>query len=115
MAEWQRLNPTPPADLKFLTVECYFERAFAFKPEDATLYMVYGIFLHKKGDLENARVVYERGVSLKPDYGELLYNLGLVLFDLKLYDDAKARAVAAYDLGYPLPGLKRKLERVGKW
>jgi hypothetical protein len=45
----------------------------------------------------------------------VLYNLGLVLFDMKLYEDAKARAVAAYELGYPLPGLRRKLERIGKW
>lgn len=115
MAEWQRLNPAPPAGTQYLTADCYFERAFAFKPEDPLIYMIYGIYLHKKGDLANARAIYERGLGFKADNAELLYNLGLVLFDLKEYALAKERAVAAYSLGYPLPGLKHKLERVGQW
>lgn len=114
MAEWQRQNPTPPRGLQYLKAECYFERAFAFKPEDATIYLVYGVFLHKNGDLESARTVYERGLELKPDHAELIYNFGLLLVDLKQYDEARRYADRAYELGYPLPGLRNKLARAGQ-
>lgn len=115
MAEWQRQNPHPPPDIQYLTAECYFERAFAFKPEDPTLYLIYGIHLHKKGELDNALAIYQRGLGFKPDHAELQYNLGLLQFDRKDYAAAKMAAESAYKLGYPLPGLKRKLERAGEW
>jgi tetratricopeptide (TPR) repeat protein len=44
---------------------------------------------------------------------EIPYFLGLVLFDLKRYDEARENARRAYSLGYPLPGLANKLARAG--
>jgi tetratricopeptide (TPR) repeat protein len=43
------------------------------------------------------------------------YNLGLAYFELKDYDQALEHAKRAYALGHPLPGLRDKLKRAGKW
>lgn len=50
----------------------------------------------------------------KQPSAEAEYFLGHTYFDLELYDDAKRHADKAYQLGYPLPGLRNKLRRVEK-
>lgn len=45
---------------------------------------------------------------------EAEYFLGHTYLDLGLYNEAKKHADNAYRLGYPLPGLRNKLRRVGK-
>ena len=42
-------------------------------------------------------------------------DLGLAYADLKQYDKALESAHRAYGAGFPLPGLKNKLKRAGKW
>lgn len=46
---------------------------------------------------------------------DLTYNLGLLYFDLKDYDNALIQAQKAISLGHPLPGLKNKLQSVKRW
>ena len=46
---------------------------------------------------------------------EAHYNLGLLYFDAGRTDDALEHAVAAYDAGFPLPGLRNKLMSAGHW
>jgi hypothetical protein len=43
------------------------------------------------------------------------YNIGLIYFDLKDYEKSLSFAQRAYGSGLPLPGLRDKLKRVGKW
>ncbi|MBK8750852.1 MAG: hypothetical protein IPL99_04020 [Candidatus Competibacteraceae bacterium] len=43
------------------------------------------------------------------------FGMGLLYFDLKQYGLAKQYAQKAYQLGYPLPGLRKKLASVGQW
>jgi len=44
---------------------------------------------------------------------EIQYNLGLVLLELGDIEEAQIAARKAYELGYPLPGLRNKLKRMG--
>ncbi|ADE16273.1 TPR repeat-containing protein [Nitrosococcus halophilus Nc 4] len=97
------------------SAECYFVRAIRFRPEDGVVRMLYGIHLHKGGKLEQALEQYKTGLELIPRSSELNYNLGLLYYDLKKYELAKKYATTAYELGYPLPGLKKLLEKVGHW
>ncbi|ADJ28627.1 TPR repeat-containing protein [Nitrosococcus watsonii C-113] len=97
------------------SAECYFIRAIRFRPKDGVVRMLYGIHLHKSGELEQALEQYEIGLDLIPDSSELNYNLGLLYFELKKYQLAKKYAATAYELGYPLPGLKTLLEKEGYW
>ena len=98
------LRGTPPP-------ECFFHRAKLFAPEDPMVSMIFGIYLHKRGKYEHAVEEYLRALEGMPNNAELAYNTGLAYFELKDYVNAKQYADQAYGLGYPLPGLKRKLEK----
>lgn len=97
------------------TVSCYFERAFAFAPSDAVIHMVYANYLYQ---IHNDRAALEQDTQaeqLDPQNANILYNEGLLYFNLKDYDKALAYAQKAYAAGFPLPGLRNKLEKIGKW
>ena len=57
----------------------------------------------------------EAALAAAGDNANVHYNLGLAYVDLKRYDKALDSAHAAYRLGFPFPGLKNKLQRVGAW
>lgn len=103
-----------PRDMGY-TVACRFERAERFRPDDATVKMLHGIYLMRKGKMQAAADKLEEANSLAGEDANILYNLGLAYFDLKQFDKALASAHAAYALGFPLPGLRDKLKRAGKW
>lgn len=114
MARWQLANRRPP-DAEYLTVDCYYQRAFTFRPKDPTLYMLYGIYLHKAGRLDDAWAAYQRAEAHGANSAEYHYNMGLLQIDRQDYEDARKHARIAYELGYPLPGLRNKLRRLGHW
>ena len=49
------------------------------------------------------------------DDANIHYNLGLALIEVGRVDDALMHAQLAYKAGFPLPGLREKLKRMGKW
>jgi Flp pilus assembly protein TadD len=97
------------------SMECYFERAMRWRPEDPVVRMVYANHLAKRGEVEGAREQYEAALKLDPDGPEIAYNAGLFYFSQKQYSRARELAETAYKGGYPLPGLKNKLKGVGQW
>jgi len=99
----------------FPAPECYLQRALYFAPEDPQVYILYGIFLHQNGLYKKALEQYKTAESLHFDSAELHYDMGLVYVAMKKYSKANAQAQIAYKLGYPLPGLKQTLKRLGHW
>lgn len=97
------------------TADCYFDRAMRFKPSDGKVRLIYGIFLYKLGKNEAAVERFQEALSRTPDSAEVHYNIGLIYADMGRYNEAKQHAVTAYDLGYPMPGLRNKLIRAGVW
>jgi tetratricopeptide (TPR) repeat protein len=93
--------------------ECFLQRAIAFRPQDANLYFLFGIYLHRLGHLKPAEGKYRKGLEIAPDSAEGNYNFGLLLYEMGRYAEAQERARKAYNLGYPLPGLKHKLVEKG--
>ena len=77
--------------------------------------VVYGNYLIKRGKPQEAVGQLEAALAQAGDNANVHYNLGLAYVDLKRYDKALNSAHAAYRLGFPLPGLKNKLQRVGAW
>ncbi|MEP7062475.1 MAG: hypothetical protein ABI881_08750 [Betaproteobacteria bacterium] len=97
------------------SVDCYFDRAIRFAPNDGTVYMIYGTYLFKTGNKQKAMKAFETAENFAEDNANLHYNLGLVYVDAKEYDRALLHAQKAYALGFPLAGLKNKLIAAGKW
>lgn len=94
---------------------CYFDRALEFKPTDAGIYVVYGIYHYKSDRLDAAIGKLNRAVELAPESAEAHYNLGLLLHADGQYRRSSEHAAEARRLGYPLDGLIRKLRQEGHW
>lgn len=108
-----RSKTTRVPGLKY-SFECYFDRAIRFRPDDSAVRMIYGVYLSKLGRNDDALTQLIEAVNLQPDNGPINYNLGLVYFEKKDYDNARHYADKAASLDFPLQGLKTKLAEVGK-
>jgi tetratricopeptide (TPR) repeat protein len=97
------------------TVECWLYRAVRFRDNDATVKMIYATYLAKNGSNAAALKQLNEAVQLGEDSANLQYNIGLVYFNLGKYDEALNHAHVAYRAGFPLPGLRDKLKKAGKW
>lgn len=97
------------------TAEGRFQKAIARNPDAAPTYVVYAIHLHRKEHLKEAVEAYRRALELAPESVNAHYNLGLAYIDLKQYDLANQHAQKSYQLGAFLPGLRTRLEKLGKW
>jgi tetratricopeptide (TPR) repeat protein len=99
----------------FDPIDCYFKRARDFAPNDISVLMAEGYYRWRTGDKAAAMSQYQEALKLDPGSSDIHYNLGLVYFDQANYPKAVEHAKIAYDAGYPLPGLRRKLERIKQW
>lgn len=115
MANLALREKVPRASSTNYSVECYFDRAIRFMPDDGKVRMIYGIYLSKLGKSDKAIEQLNEALQLHPDNANINYNLGLIYFQKKDYERAKTYARKAYELGFPLPGLKNKLAAAGKW
>lgn len=106
---------TPPASRGIYSADCYFRRAIAFRADDGMVRLVYGIYLAKSNRLDEALEQYQAAVRLMDHSSEAHYNLGLLYLRLGQTDKAVEEARRAYELGYPLPGLRDQLIERGVW
>jgi tetratricopeptide (TPR) repeat protein len=103
----------PPNSERWLSTQCWFERAMRFRPNDGTVWLIYANFKARQNRNEEALEAYEQAKDLLPGSVEVDYNLGLLYFKLGQYEKAASHAKIAYGSGYPLQGLKRKLAGKG--
>jgi len=96
-------------------VPCWYERAIELAPDDAKVRELYAAHLSRSGKNAAALAQYRAALDLGAADSNTYYNLGLLYFEIKEYDTALEYAQKAYAGGFPLPGLKDKLRRVGKW
>ncbi len=97
------------------SIDCWFSRAIEFRSDDAVVRLIYAIFLAKTGKNELALVQYQTALKLQPNSAEAHYNIGLLYSDMRNYDLAFTHAKRAYELRYPLPGLRNRLKAAGVW
>lgn len=97
------------------TVECYFERAIRFAPDDPQVRVLYAHFLVGQKRRDEARKQLEAGEQTQDKSPALLYNLGLGFADVGNYEKSLRYAHQAYAAGIELPGLRERLRRAGKW
>ena len=97
-----------------LTADCFFDRAFRFRQDQAITWMLYGMHLHSRGNLKDSKGAYGKAEELGEDSTPFHYNYGLLLADAREIDAAEAHARIAYARGYPLKGLKDRLKKLGR-
>lgn len=106
-------SPQPPGSV--YPVECWFERALRFRPDDNTVRLIYATFLVKDGRDPEAIKQLEVATARAADNAFTQYNAGMIYFDMKNYDAALVQAHKAYGLGFPQLDLRDKLQSAGKW
>jgi len=78
--------------------------------------MLYAHYLLKLGGRkDDAMKQYQEAIKLQPENANINYNLGLLYLKEKNYEQATEYAKKAYGLGFPLPGLRKNLMKMGKW
>jgi len=97
------------------TIECFFDRALRYRPDDARVHALFGAYLLALGQTDAALEQLEHSARLEPENPTAHYNLGLLYVKKKDYDKARSSAQKAYGMGFPLPGLKNKLTAAGEW
>lgn len=97
------------------TVECWFERALRFRPDDHIARMIYTSYLIKKTRTAEARTQLAIIAKTTSDNALTLNNVGLLYFDLGDYPQALLYSHKAMSLGFGLRELHDKLKSVGKW
>ncbi len=110
----ERLKTDKPPRARY-TVDCYFDRALRFQPDDHVVRMIFASHLAKTGRRTLALQHLEAAKQLVPDSPLSIYNIGLVYFDLKEYDKALEMAHRALALDLPRTELKDQLKSVGRW
>ena len=97
------------------TVECWFERAIRFRPDDQVVRMIYVTFLTKKKRKPEAMGQLDVILASAKDNAFTYQNLGLLYFDLGEHQQALAQAHRAMELGLMRQDLRDKLKDVGAW
>lgn len=110
----EREKTNKPSGARY-TVECYLNRANRFRNDDAMVKMIYANYLAKNGQGNQALKYLNDASELGEESANLYYNIGLIYLDLKEYDKALKNAHLAYQMGFPLPGLRDRLKKAGKW
>jgi hypothetical protein len=97
------------------SVDCYFDRAMRFKPNDKRVPMLYGVYLMKINRPKDALKFFSAAQEGLQHDANFHYNFGLLYVQLQQWDKAADEAAAAYGGGFALPGLRNKLVSAGKW
>jgi tetratricopeptide (TPR) repeat protein len=110
----EKENTLQPRGMRY-SVECWFERALRFSPDDTIARMIYVSFLIKQNRHSDAKAQLDIAERTAEDNPLTQYNIGMMHFELKNYDKALAQAHKAYAAGILMPDLKTRLEGVGQW
>ncbi len=103
----------PPFSERWLTADCWFQRALQFRPDDGRVWLIYANLRARKNQYDAALEAYEKARVLLRDNPEVHYNMGLLYLKVADYEKARTHAELAYAGNYPLQGLRRKLAEKG--
>jgi Tfp pilus assembly protein PilF len=110
----ERLKTPQPTGSHY-TIDCWFDRALRFQPDDTTVRMIFATYLSDNNRKAEAIEQLERADATAGDNAFTHYNIGLVYFDLKEYERATQQAHKAMALGFEWTTLREMLEKAGHW
>jgi len=110
----ERTKSSKPPDMTY-SIDCYFDRAVRFAPDDSVVRALYGRYLGKNGKSEVAVGQLEEASRLAAENGFSHHNIGLVYFELSMFDKALSEAWLARQMHFEGDELEQMLKRAGKW
>lgn len=110
----EKMNSPQPQSLP-RAVECYFERAVRFQPDDTVARLLYVTFLSQKKRKPEAMAQIEHARFYAGDNAFTHFNIGLLLLELNEPNQALVYAHRAMALGLARTELKDKLVALGRW
>ncbi|MBI3350405.1 MAG: hypothetical protein HY020_24805 [Burkholderiales bacterium] len=112
LVEKEKRNPAEGAPY---TIDCFYERALRFQPSDYLVRLLFATFLVSRGESTEVGRHLAYVSDTQADNPFAMYNVGLIYFDMKNYDQALLYAQKAMKMGLMRGDLKAKLEAVHKW
>ena len=109
----KRKSPQP-GRLRY-PIECWFERAMRFAPDDAVVRVLWAQELKREGRDSDAIRQLDAAAAMAKDSANMQFSIGLVFFDLGQYDRALTQAHTAMALGLPRTELADRLRTKGQW
>ena len=97
------------------SVDCYFDRAMRFAPNDIVVRMIYASLLVRTARGPEALKQVDYVAQSAKDNPYTHYNMGLLYLEMKQYGKALEHAHAAMQLGLPRTELRDALKKAGKW
>jgi tetratricopeptide (TPR) repeat protein len=110
----QKTGSQKPEGLQY-EVECYFERAIRFSKDDVIVFMLYATYLNSRKRQAEAVPLLERAAAIAKTDPFSQFNIGLIYYDMKMYDRALAQAHRAKSLGFERDDLQQLLAKVDQW
>jgi hypothetical protein len=110
----QRFRRDPPPGTE-ISVECWFDRALRFRPDDTVARSLYARFLMRRQQPDRARMQIEEAARRTGDNPFSVYNVGLVAFEIGHLELALQQAHKAKAMGFPRLELQAALEKAGRW
>lgn len=108
---WSR-DPPPGTNMP---VECWFDRAVRFRPDDTVARSLYAQWLHKRKRGTEGVQQLKVAVEHVKDNPMSHYNIGLVAMEIGDHALALQQAHKALAMGYPRQELAEALKRAGRW
>jgi hypothetical protein len=106
-------NPKPPGAQ--YSVDCYFDRAMRFRRDDLIVRMIYSDYLAKTNRASDAIAQLDYVMANAGDNPFTVHNAGLIYFELKAFDKARASVQRAQQLGFTRTELRDQLAAAGHW
>jgi hypothetical protein len=97
------------------TVECWFDRAVRFRPDDTVVRSLYAQYLGRINRKEDAARQITLAVAQAKDNALSHYNIGLVAMEMGNTELALQQAHRAAALGFPRSELADQLRRANAW
>jgi tetratricopeptide (TPR) repeat protein len=110
----EREKKSTPVNSRY-SIDCLYERAMRFKPDDHVVRMLFANFLLKQGKRDEALQHLDYVVTTTAEDPFAQFNAGMLYTDMKLYDKALQQAHKVIAMGLTRPELRDRLTAVGQW
>lgn len=110
----EKYKSDPPPGVT-LSIDCYFDRAIRFRPDDTVVRSIYARFLNKNKRKDEAMRQLEMALTYVKDNPASHHTIGAVYLELGEFDRALTQAHTARAMGLQWPELENALKAAGHW